>query len=91
MISEITKTIKCPVKMKSDNIEFKLNDVESQRARDFINEHRKTCHHSFRNNNLPATGEHFYFKIVPGGLGIGVCVGCLYCKIEQDVTDIDSW
>ena len=74
-----------------ENIKFELNEVETQRVHDWIDKHRKVCPHSFKRNNLPSTGEHFYFKIVPGGLGIGVCVGCLYCKVEHDVTDIDSW
>ena len=74
-----------------ENIKFELNDVETKNAHDWITEHRKTCPHSFKNNNLPATGEHFYFKIIPGGLGHTVKVGCLYCKVEEDITDISCW
>ena len=74
-----------------ENINFRLTENETQSAKDWMNEHKKTCSHSFQNGNLPATGEHYYYKIIPGGLGHCVSIGCLYCKVEKDITDFDCW
>ena len=73
------------------NIKFELTEKETQDAKEWINEHRKICPHSFDNGNLPATGEHYYYKFIPGGLGHSVFVGCIYCDVCEDITDIDSW
>lgn len=72
-------------------MKFELNENEVKEAKEWIKEHSKTCPYSFEYDNLPATGEHYYYKFVPGGLGCGVFVGCLYCNVEKDITDISNW
>lgn len=70
---------------------FELTPIEETRAKEWIDEHKKVCPHSFKNNNLPTLGEHYYYKFIPNGLGHSVFVGCIYCKEEKDITDIDNW
>lgn len=72
-------------------VKFELNEVEEERAKNWIEEHKKVCPHSFKNNNLPTLGEHYYYKFIPNGLGHSVSVGCIYCDVNEDITDIDSW
>ncbi len=74
------------------NITFELNEVETQRAHDFMKKHSEICPVSWKNGNLPAAGEHYYYRILPTGLGCCVRIGCIYCKdVYEDITDIDSW
>lgn len=70
---------------------FDLNDEEEKEALAFMEEHKKVCPHSFANGNLPATGEHYYYKFIPGGLGASVLIGCVYCNVEKDITDVSCW
>lgn len=72
-------------------MEFKLTDIEKEYANNWIEKHKKTCPYSFKNYNLPTTGEHYYYKFIPGGLGYHVLVGCIYCNKEKDVTDTTYW
>ena len=74
-----------------ENIKFELSEVETQSAIDFMNEHKKTCPYSFKNGNLPTTGEHYYYKIVPGGLGLSIEIGCVYCGVRKNITDVSAW
>ena len=74
-----------------ETITFRLTDTETQSAKEWMNEHKKVCTHSFQNENLPATGEHYYYKIIPSGIGHCVSIGCLYCNVEKDITDIAYW
>lgn len=71
--------------------EFILTEQEEKSAKEWIEEHKKTCPYSFKNGNLPALGEHYYYKFIPGGLGNGVEIGCIYCKQRKDITDVSSW
>ena len=72
-------------------IKCELTDKECQEANNWIEKHKKKCPYSFKNGNLPATGEHYYYKFVPGGLGDAVYIGCIYCNVEKDITDINCW
>lgn len=73
-------------------IKFELSEVESQRALDWMEEHSKVCPVSFEKGNLPAAGEHYYYRILPTGLGCCVSIGCIYCKdAHKDITDFDNW
>lgn len=75
-----------------ERLKFELDEQETQDAKDWIEEHRKVCPYSFKRGNLPATGEHFYYRITPGGLGLGIEVGCVYCKkARKDVTNVSNW
>ena len=70
---------------------FQLDEQEEAEAKAWIEEHNKTCPRSFKNRNLPATGEHYYYKFIPGGLGNSVIVGCIYCNESKDVTNTGNW
>lgn len=76
----------------TEQITFQLTKNETKAALDFMNEHKKVCPHSFKNGNVPATGEHYYYRIVPGGLGLNVEIGCVFCKdAHKDITDVENW
>lgn len=70
---------------------FKLTDKEQQSAEDWIAEHKKTCPHTYKKNNLPTLGEHYYYKFIPNGLGNLVSIGCIYCEESKDITDTENW
>lgn len=77
--------------MSTKNLTFELDEVETQRAREWMKEHSEICPVSFKNGNMPAAGEHYYFKFLPTGLGTCTTVGCIYCKVSKDITNIDNW
>ena len=80
--------------MKSDMVRkiiFELSEKESKDANDWMEEHSKVCPVSYKNGNMPAAGEHYYFKIIPTGLGPCTEVGCIYCKVKKNITDYDMW
>ena len=56
-----------------------------------MKEHSEICPVSFKNGNMPAAGEHYYFEFLPTGLGTCTTVGCIYCKVSKDITNIDNW
>lgn len=75
-----------------ERIKFELTEQETIDAHKWMEEHKKVCKYSFHNGNLPATGEHYYYKIIPGGLGPSVEIGCLYCKkAHKNITDVNCW
>lgn len=66
---------------------FTLSEQEEKDAKEWIEEHKRTCPYSFKNGNLPALGEHYYYKFIPNGLGHCVEIGCIYCKQGKNITD----
>lgn len=72
-------------------VHFELTDIEENDAKQWIKEHSEVCPHSYKNNNIPTLGDHYYYKFIPNGLGRSVSVGCIYCKVEKDVTDVSNW
>lgn len=60
--------------------EFILNDNEYKSAKDFIEEHSKSCKDSY-----------YSYIFTPTGIGIGVSIRCNHCKVTKDITDYDSW
>lgn len=73
-------------------ITFELSEQETEDAQEWMEEHLKVCSHSYAKGNMPTAGEHYYFKIIPTGLGICTTIGCLYCKdAKKDITDYGSW
>lgn len=74
-----------------NKLTFELSEKETQNAKEWIEEHKKTCPYSYKNENLPTLGEHYYYKFIPTGLGDCKIVGCIYCKVSKDITDIDNW
>ena len=66
-------------------IEFKLNEVESERAEKFMNEHRHGDVYK------GAIGGHIIYTFMPTSIGDAVCIKCLMCDSEENITDYDSW
>jgi len=52
-----------------------LNDKEMKLADEFKNEH---C-------------GHIYYKVYPTGIGMKIMICCEGCKVEEDITDYESW
>ena len=75
-----------------DNINFELDEVESQRAADFITQHNHQKELK-REGKLAFTtlGMQFSYIITPGGLGNDVIIKCNYCGVEKNITNVDSW
>jgi hypothetical protein len=63
---------------------FELNDVELKRAEVFADTHKSCISRS-------TTSEKFQYTFIPGGIGITVCIKCLICGAEDNLTDFDSW
>ncbi|MCQ2147345.1 MAG: hypothetical protein MJZ16_07500 [Bacteroidales bacterium] len=63
---------------------FTMNEVETQRAKDFCNRHR---HHTVH----MTAGEAFEFTFMPSMIGDVVSVRCLSCGEREDVTDLDKF
>lgn len=75
-----------------ENIEFKLNEKETQRSIKFIENHNHTD--EFRKQGklgFSTLGQQFSYIITPGGLGNSVTIKCNHCKQEENITDIDCW
>lgn len=73
-------------------ITFTLNEIESQRAHDFIAAHQHK--EEFKKEGkiaVSALGHAFTYSITPGGLGPLVSIRCNKCGASEEITDIDSW
>ena len=66
-------------------IEFKLSELESERAEKFINEH---CHKEVYKG---AIGGHIEYILTPTSIGKAVSIRCLICDTEENITDYNSW
>jgi len=60
-------------------VKFELNEIEEERVRRFIKEHK--C--------LDVT-KMFSYIFTPTGIGVGIEIKCS-CGVVKDVTDIDCW
>ena len=65
------------------NFEFKLNEIESERAKSFLQKH----YHS----EIGSIGGHINFIFVPTSIGDAVSVKCNICGKIKNITDYDSW
>lgn len=75
-----------------NNIRFTLDEVETNRARKFKNEHNHN--EDFKKEGklaFTALGQQFTYEITPGGLGDCVVIKCNQCKDSEDITNIDNW
>ena len=71
---------------------FELNEVETQRANDFIKKHSHAEElDKERKVGFTALGHQFTYEITPGGFGPLVSIKCNYCGESEDITDIDNW
>ena len=74
------------------NIEFKLNEIETQRAIDFIEKHDHS--EEFKKQGklgFSTVGMQFTYIITPGGLGNSVSIKCNHCNHQEDITDTSCW
>ena len=88
---EIPNENKCNVD-GSKSIVFKLDEVESECARKFIEKHDHKA--DFKKENklgFSTLGQQFTYKITPGGLGLLVSIKCNCCGKEKDITNIKNW
>lgn len=72
---------------------FELNDVESERAREFIkkHDHSKELIKEKGSPFFSAMGHQFKYTIIPGGLGPIVHIECNYCHESEELTDSENW
>jgi len=66
------------------NQTFSLDDVETSRENDFINEHKNCVSSS-------AMGEKIEYRFIPGGVGTVVILRCLICGKEKNITNFSNW
>ena len=73
-------------------IRFTLDEVETERAREFKKEHNH-CAEFIEENKLAFTtlGQQFTYEITPGGFGNGITIRCNKCKQRKNITNIDNW
>ena len=80
------------VKNGSKTIIFKLDEVESERARRFTEKHNHKADFGKENKLcFSALGQQFTYKIIPGGLGSLISIKCNYCGEEKDITNTKNW
>lgn len=76
----------------SKSIIFKLDEIESERARKFIEMHDHTVDFKKENKlSFSTLGQQFTYKITPGGLGSLISIKCNCCGEEKDITNIKNW
>ena len=65
--------------------EFKLNKLESERARHFrtIHQHPGT--------NKGAIGGHIEYIFTPTSVGDACSIRCVICGEEENITDYSHW
>ena len=76
----------------SKSIIFKLDEVETERAHEFIKTHDHK--EDFKKENkldFSTLGQQFTYKITPGGFGPLVSIKCNYCGGEKDITNTENW
>ena len=66
-------------------IEFKLNEVETERAEAFQEKHR---HPEIYKG---AIGGHINFIFTPTGVGDACTIKCTICGAEENITDYSCW
>lgn len=66
------------------NQTFSLDDVETSRENDFINEHKNCVSSS-------AMGEKIEYRFIPGSVGTVVILRCLICGKEKNITNFSNW
>lgn len=75
-----------------DKIKFQLNDVESERAKEFMKKHNHNAELLKEGKmGFTALGMQFTYEITPGSFGPTVVIRCNYCKTEENITDFDNW
>lgn len=69
---------------KKQNFEFSLNEVESERLRQFKEKHRLHTHHL-------VFGEMIKVSFIPSTMGTHAEVQCLTCGETENITDYEKW
>lgn len=71
---------------------FELDEVETERAREFMKKHSHKEEFRARNKfGFSTLGQQFTYEITPGGLGCGVTIICNQCQESKDITNTDNW
>jgi len=76
------------------NYEFRIVDVEFEKAEAWEAEHNKTCKF-YDDGTKPecpsgAIGGQFTYSFTPTGLGRIIVIECL-CGAKENVTDFENW
>ena len=71
---------------------FELNEVETERAKAFIEKHNHIEEFKAEGKmGFTALGHQFTYTITPGGFGPLVSIKCNYCGESKEITDVDNW
>ena len=65
------------------NIVFELNELESQRAREFAKEHEH-CHEG-------TMGDKLLFSFIPTRIGDIIQIHCMACGTHEEITDMEKF
>jgi Fe2+ or Zn2+ uptake regulation protein len=75
-----------------NNIRFELDEVETNNAKEFINEHKHIGEFEKKGKKFFSTlGQQFTYEITPGGLGSSVIIKCNQCGKTKDITNTENW
>ena len=66
-------------------IEFKLNELESELAEEFMNNHRHP------EINKGTIGGHINFIFTPTSIGDACTIKCTICDEQKNITDYTNW
>ena len=67
-------------------IEFKLNKIEEERAREF-----KKIHLECERKHPTAIGGNITYHFTDTSIGTAVSISCHCCGEEENITDYNSW
>ena len=66
-------------------MEFKLNEKETEKAREFLEKHR---HPDIYKGTI---GGHINFIFTPTSIGDACSLHCSICNEEENITDYSNW
>lgn len=69
---------------------FEASEKESEAAKEWIKEHRKTCKFFKTPRSAGAAGGALSFVVTPTTIGTAFTVRCA-CGALENVTDYDTW
>lgn len=75
-----------------NNIRFTLDEVETERARKFIEKHDHIDEFIEQGKLAFSTmGQQFTYEIIPGGLGNSIIIKCNQCGESEEITNTENW
>jgi hypothetical protein len=69
--------------------EFKLDEVEEEKAKSFIIKHLESCG-VFNQHGFPL-GPLFSYIFTSSGIGTGISIRCSKCEEIENITNYDKW